>query len=213
MLARRSGLFPRSSSDRPGDFQLLGTLTFHDIRWRPQPVETIMKFDYVSPIPPSAGLRSSTVGDLSPRRRPGSCPPAHSQRRLVSAVTKYEVKGDRVRYYSTEREEWEELPNDLVDWPATEKYEKDRAAGVAAPEAVQLDKEAEHDRELEAMERPASRSRSTPARRLRSVSARQFSRRISDRRTPADPGRRQSQHQRQHLSRRAEPGGEHEADH
>ena len=70
------------------------------------------------------------------------------------AVTKYEVKGDRVRYYSAEREEWEEIPNDLVDWPATERYEKDRAAGAAAPEAVQLDKEAEHDRELEAMERP-----------------------------------------------------------
>jgi len=70
------------------------------------------------------------------------------------AVTKYEVKGDRVRYYSAEREEWEELPNNLVDWPATEKYEKDRAAGAAAPEAVQLDKEAEHDRELEEAQLP-----------------------------------------------------------
>lgn len=64
-------------------------------------------------------------------------------------VTKYEVKGDRVRYYSSEREEWEELPYSLVDWPATEKYEKDRAASAASPEAVQLDKEAEHERELE----------------------------------------------------------------
>ena len=39
------------------------------------------------------------------------------------SVTKYEVKGNRVRYYSSEREEWEELPNSLVDWPATDKYE------------------------------------------------------------------------------------------
>jgi hypothetical protein len=60
-------------------------------------------------------------------------------------VTKYEVKGDRVRYYSSEREEWEELPNSLVDWTATNKYEKERAS---VPEAVQLDKEIEHDNEL-----------------------------------------------------------------
>jgi len=63
-------------------------------------------------------------------------------------VTKYETKGDRVRYYSSEREEWEELPESLVDWPATEKYEKDRAADKAVPEAVQLDKEIEHESEV-----------------------------------------------------------------
>src|SRR6201982_2063730 len=54
-------------------------------------------------------------------------------------VTKYEVKGDHVRYYSSEREDWEELPNSLVDWPATEKFDKDRA--TPPPEAVELDKE------------------------------------------------------------------------
>lgn len=90
-------------------------------------------------------------------------PKAHAQdslSRLIlkdgsyQEVTKYEVKGGRVRYYSAEREEWEELPNDLVDWPATEKYAKDRAAGAEAPEAIQLDKEAEHERELEEMQLP-----------------------------------------------------------
>jgi len=60
-------------------------------------------------------------------------------------VTKYEVKGDRVRYYSSERQDWEELPNSLVDWPATEKYEKDRQAAASSPEAVQLDKELERE--------------------------------------------------------------------
>ena len=64
-------------------------------------------------------------------------------------VTKYEVKGNRVRYLSAERNEWEELPESLVDWPATEKYEKDRAAGASVPEAVQLDKEIELERERE----------------------------------------------------------------
>lgn len=62
-------------------------------------------------------------------------------------VNKYEVKGDRVRYLSAERNEWEELPNSLVDWPATEKYEKERAAGASVPEAAQLDKEIEAERE------------------------------------------------------------------
>src|SRR5690242_9654950 len=67
-------------------------------------------------------------------------------------VTKYEVKGDRVRYYSSEREEWEELPNSLVVWPATDKFEKDRTA--TAPEAVQLDKELEQERQLEEAQLP-----------------------------------------------------------
>ena len=62
-------------------------------------------------------------------------------------VTKYEVKGNRVRYYSSEREEWEELPNSLVDWTATNKYENERAASASSPEAVQLDKELEHESE------------------------------------------------------------------
>ena len=69
-------------------------------------------------------------------------------------VTKYEVKGDRVRYMSAERDEWEELPSSLVDWPATEKFERDRAAGAAAPEAVQLDKELEHQQEVAAAQLP-----------------------------------------------------------
>src|SRR5579872_1285094 len=64
-------------------------------------------------------------------------------------VTKYEVKGNRVRYMSAERNEWEELPESLVDWPATEKYEKDRVAGASVPEAAQLDKELELERERE----------------------------------------------------------------
>src|SRR6202163_3646260 len=61
-------------------------------------------------------------------------------------VTKYETKGERVRYLSAERNEWEELPSSLVDWPATEKYEKERTAKPAIPEAALIDKETDADR-------------------------------------------------------------------
>jgi hypothetical protein len=68
-------------------------------------------------------------------------------------VTKYEVKGNRVRYFSSEREDWEEIPNSLVDWPATEKYARERAT-TPVPEAVQLDNELAHDREVEEAKLP-----------------------------------------------------------
>jgi hypothetical protein len=69
-------------------------------------------------------------------------------------ATKWEVKGDRVRYLSAERNEWEELPNSLLDWPATDKFEKDRAAGVPVPEAVEIDKEVEAERRAEEAKTP-----------------------------------------------------------
>src|SRR5207245_6045374 len=69
-------------------------------------------------------------------------------------ATKWEVKGDRVRYLSAERGEWEEVPNSLVDWAATDKFEKDRAAGAPAPEAVELDKELEAERQADEAKSP-----------------------------------------------------------
>lgn len=62
------------------------------------------------------------------------------------SVTKYEIKGDRVRYFSAERGEWEEVPKVLVDWDATKKYEEGRLNGATAPEAAELDKELEAER-------------------------------------------------------------------
>jgi hypothetical protein len=69
-------------------------------------------------------------------------------------ATKWEKKADRVRYFSAERNDWEEVPNTLVDWDATDKYEKDRAAGKPAPEAVVLDKELEAERQADEAKSP-----------------------------------------------------------
>lgn len=69
-------------------------------------------------------------------------------------VTKYEIQGDRVRYLSAERNEWEEVPNDLVDWKATEAFEKDRASGKPDPEAAELDKELAAERAAEEANSP-----------------------------------------------------------
>jgi hypothetical protein len=61
-------------------------------------------------------------------------------------ITKYEIHGDRVRYFSAERGEWEEVPKSLVDWDATKKYEEGRLSEAPAPEAAELDKEIEAER-------------------------------------------------------------------
>jgi len=69
-------------------------------------------------------------------------------------VSKWEINGDRVHYFSAERDDWEDVPNSLVDWKATDQFEKDRLAGKNSPQARALDKELEEEREAEEAKSP-----------------------------------------------------------
>jgi len=42
-------------------------------------------------------------------------------------ISQYEIRGNVVRYFSAERHEWEQVPYALVDWPATDRYSKEKA--------------------------------------------------------------------------------------
>ena len=75
-------------------------------------------------------------------------------------VRQYSIVGDRVRYLSLERGDWEELPVDLVDWDATAKWERDHATPTgeepspAMKEAADIDKEESDERTLQKARMP-----------------------------------------------------------
>jgi len=69
-------------------------------------------------------------------------------------VREYQVQGDRIRYYSTERSQWEEIPRALVDLDKTERQHRlkdQEAAREARDEDDEEKAERAQRREIEAI--------------------------------------------------------------
>ncbi len=103
--------------------------------------------------------------------------PAHAQnalsKRLIlkdgsyQSVSKWEVQGDRVHYYSVERSGWEDIPNELIDWNATNKYNADLGSS-SAPRSPAV-KEADAEEKAERAKEEAASPQVAPGIRLPSM--------------------------------------------
>jgi len=93
--------------------------------------------------PPVAVAQSSAASpDASQKNPPSNVDPSVSAlprgKKLAlkdgtfQLVREYQVIGDRVRYYSLDSSEWEEIPAILVDWEATGKIEAEESRHDAA---------------------------------------------------------------------------------
>jgi len=89
--------------------------------------------DTSKPVEQSAGQEKSETA------LPGGAP---NGKKLIlkngdfQLVREYARNGERVRYYSLERADWEEIPASMIDWVATQKA----AAATAARDKAELEK-------------------------------------------------------------------------
>ena len=71
---------------------------------------------------------------------------------------KWEIQGDRVHFYSSERYDWEDIPKSLVDWDATNKFNQQNPRGVnpnvSAEDVKRVDAEEQAERAKEEAARP-----------------------------------------------------------
>ena len=106
-------------------------------------------------------------GGTAPASAPATGPHPEIKRFILKdgsyqPLVRFEVQGDRVRYLSAERYEWEEIPFSLIDWTATEQYAREhsgQARVLAEAKAVDAEAQAErqHQEELTPLVAPGLR--------------------------------------------------------
>jgi hypothetical protein len=87
----------------------------------------------------------------------------HSKRLILKdgsyqIADKWQIQGERVHFYSSERYDWEDIPKSLVDWDATDKFNKQNPRGVnsttSSEEVQRVDAEEQAERAKEEAARP-----------------------------------------------------------
>jgi hypothetical protein len=129
-------------------------------------IKSIPVLAIVAFLPASTGLTSQRQGPANPNSATEKAAPPSAVDRGKKLVLKdgsfqlareYQRNGERVRYFSTERGDWEEIPAAMVDWDATGKAE-----ATAIKEQETLLKTVHREQEQQRIETPLDVDASLP---------------------------------------------------